>query len=98
MHWTTENKMKYTRVSLDFRLIPGPVFEEAKCGGGISGGQRNVYMGSEGYYSCCQKPSNGEATTWIRKGPLLTPDVRVGFPFTVQDWGQFWKKHQWIDR
>lgn len=93
MHWTTENKMGYTRVSLDFRLIPGPLFDVAKTATGIAGGQKDVYRASNGYYSCCRKPPGGDVYQWAREGPLLTPDARVGFPFTVQDWGKFWTKH-----
>jgi len=91
--------MKYTRVSLDFRLIPGPLFEKAKCGSGVPGGQKDVYRASEGYYSRCRKKCRDETSTtttitaWIREGPLLIPDPRVGFPFTVQDWDKFLRKH-----
>ena len=86
--------MKYTRVSLDFRLIPGPLFEAAKCGSGIAGGQKDVYRASKGYYSCCRKQECGESKVWIREGDLLRPDARVGFPFTIQDWEKFSRSHE----
>lgn len=87
--------MDYTRVSLDFRLIPGPLFHSLKCGFSASGGQKDVYRESEGYYGRCRKEfdENGNAK-WTREGPRLTPDARVGFPWTVKDWDKFRKKQQ----
>ena len=83
LHWTTDNKTDRTRVSLDLRLIPGPMFEALECGGS-AGGQRDVYRGSPGYYSMCVR----EDGRWVRRGPLQHPDARVGFPWTVKDWSK----------
>lgn len=95
LHWTTDNKMDYTRVSLDFRLIPGPLFNGLKCGSSVPGGQKDVYRESEGYYSRCRKECKEKNTTkWTREGPLLIPDARVGFPWTVKDWDKFRRKQQ----
>jgi hypothetical protein len=95
LHWTTDSTMDYTRVSLDFRLIPGPLFHGLKCGSTVPGGQRDVYRETEGYYSKCRKEwdENG-ASKWSREGPLLKPDARAGFPWTVKDWDRFSKKQQ----
>jgi cytidyltransferase-like protein len=89
LHWTPENMMDYTRVSLDFRLIAGSMYDALSCGGEIKGGQVDTYRKSPGYYSCCRKRQDG---TWEREGDLLSPDARVGFPWTIKDW-----KH-YIDR
>ena len=86
LHWTPENMTDYTRVSLDFRLIAGSMYDALSCGGEIKGGQVDVYRRSAGYYSCCRK---GEDGTWEREGDLLTPDGRVGFPWTIKDWQQY---------
>eukprot|EP00603_Paraphysomonas_imperforata_P009801 CAMPEP_0114477076 /NCGR_PEP_ID=MMETSP0104-20121206/15141_1 /TAXON_ID=37642 ORGANISM="Paraphysomonas imperforata, Strain PA2" /NCGR_SAMPLE_ID=MMETSP0104 /ASSEMBLY_ACC=CAM_ASM_000202 /LENGTH=907 /DNA_ID=CAMNT_0001651941 /DNA_START=12 /DNA_END=2735 /DNA_ORIENTATION=+ len=110
-HWTTENKTSSTRVSLDFRMIPGPLFEALQCGGAQKGGQLDVYRQRPGYYSCCQRGVGGNldynggrslknegsraeigagaSSTWTRQGPLLSPDERVGFPWTVKDMDKF---------
>ena len=90
IHWTTENKTKKTRISFDVRLIAGPHFDLMKCGGGRDGGQLDVYRRDPGYYSVCRLKS-GE---WIREGPLLKPDARVGYPWTlsVKKWGKMLAK------
>ena len=82
-HWTTENKTTKTRVSFDFRMIPGPLFQVLKCGGNIPGGQIDVYRKESGYYSSCVQDENG---IWTREGHLLRPDSRVGYPWTVKNW------------
>ena len=93
LHWTTENKCNYTRVSLDVRLIPGDLFHALKCGGAQKGGQKDVYRESDGYYSKCHKERGDDGSIkWIREGPLLSPDARVGFPWTVKDWSKYCKK------
>lgn len=93
LHWTTENKLDYTRVSLDVRLIPGELFHALQCGGSITGGQKDVYREREGYYSKCRKECGQDGSmSWIRDGPLVTPDARVGFPWTVKDWTKYGKK------
>jgi glycerol-3-phosphate cytidylyltransferase-like family protein len=120
-HWTTENKTQATRVSLDFRMIPGPLFRALECGGAVPGGQLDVYRQREGYYSCCRRRKVAKAASisttrtcgsghsssscdeagggggdssdscddggfvWERLGPLLQPDARIGFPWTVKD-------------
>jgi cytidyltransferase-like protein len=93
LHWTTENKTEFTRVSVDFRLIPGPMFHALKDGSSFPGGQKDVYRNNDGYYSCCRKEMRGdESVVWNREGPLLAPDARIGFPWTVKDWDKFWSK------
>jgi hypothetical protein len=95
-HWTTENKTKITRVSLDFRLLPGPWYHAMADGQPEDGGQSDVYRQREGYYSRCiyrheTDPSKEEfcsVTQWERIGPLQVPDARVGFPWTVASWGK----------
>ena len=82
-HWTPENNTDFTRVSLDFRIIPGSMFEALKCGGNHSGGVRDVYREKDGYYSRSTCASNGsDASHWNREGPLNKPDSRCGFPWT----------------
>lgn len=86
-HWTTENKTPLTRVSLDFRLVPGPLFGAVKCGGSFAGGQLDVYRARDGYYSRCRvQQTDGQTAAWERDGNLQAPDARVGFPWTVKDW------------
>jgi hypothetical protein len=95
LHWTTENKTDLTRVSLDFRLIAGPMFHALQCGGGHPGGKVNVYRQKDGYYSkCARAPRSSANSSWVREGPLLQPDPRTGFPWTVKDWDKFWKKYK----
>jgi hypothetical protein len=89
-HWTTENKTAKTRVSLDFRLIAGPMYHALCCGGSAPGGQLDVYRQREGYYSKCTRAEAGGA--WAREGGLLTPDPRIGFPWTVKNWDKFLTK------
>jgi hypothetical protein len=81
-HWTPENNTDFTRVSLDFRIIPAPFFHALKCGGKQPSGVRDVYREKEGYYSRCCCRSNGSEWIWERKGPLQTPDTRFGYPWT----------------
>ena len=87
MHWTTENTTGLTRVSLDFRLIAGPMFHALTCGGSHPGGQRDIYRQKEGYYARCRRIDNGYGVLWKREGDFQTPDARVGFPWTVKNWG-----------
>lgn len=81
-HWTPENHGDFTRVSLDFRIIPGNMFHLLKCGGLQPGGVRDVYRQKEGYYTRCFKLESKEQTIWEREGPLQAPDARFGFPWT----------------
>ncbi|CAJ1937297.1 unnamed protein product [Cylindrotheca closterium] len=109
MHWTTENKTDRTRVSLDFRMIVGPMFDALACcdGDDNNGGKIDVYRTSKGYYSKCVFQGNNDSSfstntisgntndhhtsgIWERIGPLLPPDARTGFPWTVK----VWKKQQ----
>lgn len=99
-HWTTENNTPMTRVSLDFRLLPGPLYHAMMDGGQQQGGQLDVFRRTEGYYSCCRLEEkatpNGEDSatpTWERIGPLQAPDARVGFPWTVHNWDKFMAKN-----
>eukprot|EP00521_Asterionellopsis_glacialis_P010177 CAMPEP_0195303040 /NCGR_PEP_ID=MMETSP0707-20130614/32149_1 /TAXON_ID=33640 /ORGANISM="Asterionellopsis glacialis, Strain CCMP134" /LENGTH=400 /DNA_ID=CAMNT_0040366473 /DNA_START=9 /DNA_END=1211 /DNA_ORIENTATION=+ len=92
-HWTTENKTDQTHVSLDFRLIAGPMFHELVCGRSHSGGQRDVYREKEGYYSVCRREKHTQnGSVWRRDGSLLVPDARVGFPWTVRNWDKILQK------
>ncbi|KAL7500939.1 hypothetical protein ACHAWT_009697 [Skeletonema menzelii] len=80
-HFTPENWGDFTRVSLDFRIIPGHMFHSLKCGGCHTGGVKDVYRQKEGYYTRCYS-SNLDKSTWERDGPLQEPDARYGFPWT----------------
>lgn len=81
-HWTTDNHTETTRVSFDFRIIPGSYYDSVLCGGSIRGGKRDVFRGKDGYYSSCKKTE--EDKSWIREGPVLSPkgDPRFGYPWT----------------
>jgi hypothetical protein len=88
-HWTTNNNTETTRVSLDFRIIPGSFYDTMKCGGSVPGGKRDVYRAKRGYYSSCScRKSNCSAATftWIRDGPIVSPsgDPRFGYPWTAK--------------
>ena len=54
-HWTTENMTGKTRVSLDFRVVPGKWFHALADGGGVTGGQKDVYREKDGYYSVARR-------------------------------------------
>lgn len=91
----------HTRVSFDFRLIPGRMFSSlVEDNGGSSqqpGGKVNFYRQKEGYYCCCHRSnsistSSGETVWHCKKKDLHPPDARMGFPWTVTDWDIFWKK------
>ena len=84
IHWTTENKTGKTRVSLDFRVIDGTMFGKLKCGSEQTGGWRDVYREKEGYYTHCELVDD----QWIRTEELPQPDYRVGYPWTVKEWGK----------
>jgi len=88
-HWTTENNTDMTRVSLDFRLLPGPLYHALKDGGDEKGGQLDVYRKTDGYYNRCVLSEEGE---WERVGPMMVPDARVGFPWTVANWEKLFAK------
>lgn len=73
-HMTMENTTPETRVSLDFRVIAGSLWEgNESCA--------DHYSKTPGYFVCARKnDSNG----WIRMDPLPDPDARNGFPFTTK--------------
>ena len=84
-HWTTDNNTDLTRVSVDFRIIPGSYYDAVKCGGSIAGGKKDVYRAKNGYYTSCQKVMvDNDTANWIRDGPILSPvgDPRFGYPWT----------------
>ena len=71
LHWTSENTSDETRVSLDFRVIPGDAWDAA----------HDQYSLSPGYYARCEVCDDG---TWaIIGGDAFAdgPDWRVGYPF-----------------
>lgn len=70
IHWTTENMTNKTRASIDFRLIPGPLFHAIKPSPNFQ----------DGYYACCKFDTENEI--WKRAGTnTLTPDHRMGWPW-----------------
>ncbi|KAL3783000.1 LOW QUALITY PROTEIN: hypothetical protein ACHAWO_011718 [Cyclotella atomus] len=69
-HWTTDNNTHTTRVSLDFRIIPGSLYDSLKCGGSVPGGKKDVYRAKKGYYNMGCKAADG---VWIRKQALHSP-------------------------
>ena len=101
MHFTVENKTGKTRVSLDFRLIPGFMFNKLPW-------KHSQFVKKDGYYSkcklqkkqeinckldctndvdlCSDKNNKENVGEWIRVGDLLPPDSRVGYPWTVKNW------------
>ena len=83
-HWTTDNNTETTRVSLDFRVIPGTFYDAMKCGGQIPGGKKDVYRNKQGYYSSCRKVEVNGEMIWVRHGPVYSPlgDPRFGYPWT----------------
>ncbi|EJK48155.1 hypothetical protein THAOC_33076 [Thalassiosira oceanica] len=87
-HWTPENNTNFTRVSFDFRIIPGHLFRALDCGSDKSGDAKDVYRQREGYYSRCVLDES--TSSWIRDddGPLNTPDSRCGFPWTARKEGR----------
>jgi cytidyltransferase-like protein len=78
LHWTTENTTDQTRLSLDFRLIPGSVYDTLAA-------KDSIYK--DDFYSCCQRRRSHDADTWECIGSQLwPPDARTGFPWTVKAW------------
>ena len=69
IHFTPENTTSHTRVSLDFRAVPGSCWNV----------DHDQFTRKSGYYNCYYK----ENSSWIRQEKVLNmPDYRVGFPFT----------------
>ncbi|KAL7570532.1 hypothetical protein ACA910_004306 [Epithemia clementina (nom. ined.)] len=85
LHWTTDNQTDETRVTLDFRIIVGSIYDAETS---IRHGVQDNY-GSD-YFVCCRKETNDG--TWQRKDPLPKPNARMGFPWTVKDWGKLFCK------
>ncbi|KAL7541400.1 hypothetical protein ACHAWF_006925 [Thalassiosira exigua] len=84
-HWTPENNCNFTRVSLDFRIIPSKkLFGVLKCGGNQLGGVRDVYREKSGYYRRCCLRKTGSESQWKTERPIpdSVPDARFGFPWT----------------
>ena len=72
-HFTVRNHTASTRVSLDFRCVPGPIFDLQKG--------RDQYTDSTGYYFVCRRGVGGD---WAVEGrePVGQPTKLMGFPFT----------------
>ena len=53
-----------------------------------------MYRQKEGYYSRCIRAEGAEGTggLWEREGELLAPDNRIGYPWTVKNWGKVFAK------
>ena len=66
-----ENTTATTRVSMDFRVIPGSLWDET-----------DHYSGSPGYYVKAVKQSDEGGVRWVCAEALPDPDARNGFPFT----------------
>jgi len=49
----------------------------------------DVYRKIDGYYNRCVLSVEGE---WERVGPMMVPDARVGFPWTVANWEKLFAK------
>lgn len=94
VHWTTENTTDLTRVSLDFRLIAGPMFHALTCAGSHPGEQRDVYRLKDGYYAHCRRVNNGHGVLWKWEGAFQTPDARVSFSCKVNNWGMLLDKEK----
>lgn len=70
-HFTPENTTNQTRVSLDFRVIPGSCWIE----------DHDHFTRNPGYYISCRRDEN-YIGLWHRIDSYIpTPDYRVGFPF-----------------
>eukprot|EP00434_Breviolum_minutum_P005106 symbB.v1.2.004501.t1/scaffold250.1/size251770/12 len=90
-HWTTENNTQETRVSLDVRLICGPLFHALR-----GDEKKDLFQSPKaGYYIHCIPSSHG----WQRATePLPLPDARFGFPWTVKDWEKLQRKRSFVNR
>lgn len=90
LHFTPRNTTSYTRVSLDFRLIPGVAFESMRCTT-KSGEELDNQLRQPGYYRKCYL-RNGDWELESSESPR--PDARMGFPWTVQDWDKYERKRR----
>jgi hypothetical protein len=82
LHWTTNNTTNYTRVSLDFRIIAGTIYNTISNSG-------EMYRTS--FYSACEKQNDHWVRVRINEN-IPPPDKRTGFPWTVNDWDRYRKK------
>lgn len=73
-HLTMENTTSVTRVSLDFRVIVGSLWEG-------NDERADHYSSTSGYFVRAEKNEKNE---WVRTEPLPNPDARNGFPFTAK--------------
>ena len=77
-HFTAENTTAHTRVSLDFRLVPGGCYEED-----VAMQPRDFLVGA--YYSECRRSAgdgDGDAVGGFEVTRRGEPYWRHGFPFT----------------
>lgn len=95
LHWTSENSTPHTRVSLDFRIIPGSCW-----GHDGRGGDADAFCRAPGYYLAAsrrrlQRGAGGGAARdaasvgsaeWLREGgeqgELPEPTRLMGYPFS----------------
>lgn len=83
IHWTTTNTTEQTRVSLDFRLVCKRFYSLTSTEAGAT----DCNQLTESYYSVCQKVTENNVSSWKKRdGPILLPDARMGFPWTVKSW------------
>lgn len=68
LHFTSENTTAETRASLDFRVVPEPLWEA----------EHDQYTRRDGYYVRATRSPEG---AWTRDDPLPAPDKRHGCPF-----------------
>jgi hypothetical protein len=70
-HFTPENTTNQTRVSLDFRVIPGSCWIE----------DHDHFTQNPGYYISCRRDESNIGLWHRIHSSIPTPDYRVGFPF-----------------
>jgi len=76
-HYTVPNSTPNTRVSLDFRVVPGPVYEEdAAVSKSPYTRQQMFALGS--YYSECRRPAPGEPFQLVECGEAVEPGSKSG--------------------
>ena len=76
-HFTPENTTDHTRVSLDFRVVPGSCWET----------DHDQFTRNDGYYISCERSPDKSSSAWIHSDScsseeLPLPDYRFGFPFS----------------
>ena len=96
MHFTTENRTPWTRISLDFRVIPGTLFgvgrshfaepgyfvRAERSGDGRDGDTGTADSWAEHGPGAAGGAERSHKGEWTRVGDLPVPDARCGFPFT----------------